>query len=434
MPNLNTIVGKFGAGKTSTAVDMMLAHIAKGGVVASNINLRAEPFISNIYQTAQAGFVHALKKLYNWTYKEGQFIYLPDVETVCITSSSGKPRHIPKAARFWEHIPRGLPDLHVLVFIDEAHKVWPKDAYSFMPTGDTDIISVMRHLNIELFWMTQHQEHVWVDLRRLNEDWYFLNNLKKGGLGLISRWPAMLRPFIQVFCMVVGLLLRPLLGRCPDVIRIRRFRSEDETAGNSYAGYPKYKRYSQLVLQSYDSPRAVDYVRTDDSASPDFRSTVPVAKPTAIPKKLIPVSIGFVFILFSVGSFVFGRSGSVPDLVSVPVPASNSIPVSAVLPVAIPLPVRSDKPIFYKWLSVVNGRASICLESGDVICSGESLPDSPLTILTVSDNRLLLSDRSVRRLVKLSTNSLSAVVSSRVPVPASGSGSPLPVLPLKRLF
>jgi|GEM_PF-6637945 len=420
MPNLNTIVGKFGSGKTSTAVDMMLAHMSKGGVVASNINLRSEPFISNIYQCAQAGFVHALRKLYNWEYREGQFIYLPDTELISITALTGKRRMIPKAARFWEHIPAGKPDLHVLVFIDEAHKVWPKDSYSFMPTGDTDIISVMRHLNVELFWMTQHQEHVWVDMRRLNEDWYFVNNLKKGGMGICSRFPLALRPIAQLIALLLGLILRPIIGRCPDVIRIRKFRSQEESKEFLYAGYPKYQRYSPLVLQSYDSPKAVSMIQMDSEASNDFRSGVPVVKPPSKFKKMAPsLLFGSAFLAVCV-SFSFGRS-SRPAVVPVPVsaPASNAV----ISPVSVAPVLRSrEKALLYKWFSVVGDRASVCLDSGEVVRSGELLPDSASALVTVSDDRLLLADGSIRRLVKVTSNAPPVVASSVVSSVASGFG------------
>jgi hypothetical protein len=409
MPNLNTIVGKIGGGKTSTAVSMMLEHMSKGGVVASNINLRDAPFISEIFKKAQAGFVYALKALYDWDYQEGQFIYLPDTEVIPIETSKGKMRFIPKAARFWEHIPRGKPDLHVLVFIDEAHKVWPKNAYEFMPSGDTDVVALIRHLNVELYWMSQHQEHVWIDMRRLTEDWLFVNSLKKGGLGIIARFPHGMREIFQFISLLLRLIFWPVLRLCPDYIRLRRFRSEEETSSNIYPGYPKIKRYNALVFQSYDSPVAARGVQMDETKQNDFRVKDAPKRRLVDFKKFAPLAAGIAVLFLSVlwGCARFSRPSKPPVV-------SSSFPAPAA--VVAPLPVVSvPSTLVYSWLFSVNGSFEIGLPDGSTLKNGDVWPSgSSLLLFAVINERLILSDGRAVRLVKtapvvVQSNSVSSI-------------------------
>ena len=242
MANLNAILGLFGVGKTGTASHMALEHMSKGGLVASNINFRAEPFISHKYGV-QCGFVHALRDIYGWEYQDGQFIFLDDTEMITIQDSKGKTRYVPLPVRFYEKVPRGKEDLHVMVIIDEAHKVFPKDAYTYMPCGETDIISVLRHLNIDLYIMTQAWEHVWTDMRRLTEEFYKIRNLRKNPINVSGQMPFFIRPIAEIFSGLLKLLLLPFRSLIPNMVILDCFLDVECFKKDRKDGYPKWKKY-----------------------------------------------------------------------------------------------------------------------------------------------------------------------------------------------
>lgn len=359
-PNLNCILGLFGDGKTATAMDMMLRHWARGGVVATNINVQANPYVSTKFGP-QAGFIWALKTLYNWDFKEGQLIRLSDEEQIEIISSRGKPIMVPRTARFWEDVPKGKHDLRIMVFIDEAHKTWGKNGYLYMPQEDTDIISIMRHLNIELYIMSQAWEHVWTDLRRLTQCFYRVNNLKNGGMGVVASLPPVLKLVISIPMEIIGFLLSPLLAYFPDYIRIRKFRGEKEDKKFIYKGYPKFKRFSTLVLGSYDSPEHVHSVDLAEDVPNDFRD---LGKAAELPKSVLVkkwggVVLGVALILFAFVKTVLAdkvsspavekrRSGVFGNLLGSSSDSSSAGLAKSVLfkPLVSPVPVFPSIPVF----------------------------------------------------------------------------------------
>lgn len=354
--NLTAIIGLFGGGKTSLAVYKMLKHMARGGVVCSNINLRADPFISKKFGV-QCGFRHCLKVVFDWEYQDGQYIYISDEEYVKIIDVKGKERSVPKTTRFWEYIPVGKDDLHVLAVIDECHKSWGKNAYLYMPQGDTNILAVLRHLNIHLYIMSQSWAFVWKDMRELTQDYYRVHNLKNGGFGVVGRLPLGLKQIVECFSALFKLILMPLKRFVPDYFRIRKFRSVQELKEFMHEGYPKHMKYRIEVLQSYDSPESVSKVNTANELPNDFRKRGGVVHEKKRFKK------GLVFsVLLGVGMLFFGfrsLSDFVPGAVAVAdvadIAGVGRVGLGAVSVDAVPVDAVPDSGVVeYKQLSFIS--------------------------------------------------------------------------------
>lgn len=137
------VAGEVGSGKTLIATrNWILPHIAKGGVVCTNVAIRLYPWSSLGYRKSYRGAIQVLRDVFKWEFQSGQLVQLP---TGCYTD-------------IHKYIPEGRPDLPVLVVLDEA-----LEGYDSLERGDNagrlkETLSFFRHcrkLRVNLLLITQ---------------------------------------------------------------------------------------------------------------------------------------------------------------------------------------------------------------------------------------------------------------------------------------
>jgi len=182
---IQTIEGRIGGGKTYTAMGWILNHLAKGGVVATNINIQVEKF-SDQYGKKQ-GIRSVLKIYFNYILKDNQIIFLSDTKTVKYSTKKGLV-DLNEIVMFYKLVPRGTPDQPVLVVIDEAHIHFPQDGYRNIPKEVLHFLTLSRHACVDVVFISQHIKNMWCQMLRLAQFRWAVRDMKKYGaqIGMFS--------------------------------------------------------------------------------------------------------------------------------------------------------------------------------------------------------------------------------------------------------
>lgn len=176
---IQTIEGRIGGGKTYTAMGWVCNHLVKGGVVASNINIQAEPFTDQYGK--KKGLRWVLKKHYGYDLQDGQIIYLSDTATVDYQTKKGVDQ-LNEIVMFYKLVPRGTPKKKVLVIIDEAHIHFPQDGYRSIPKEVLHFLTLSRHACVDVVFISQHVKNMWCQMTRLAQFRWAVRDLKEYGI------------------------------------------------------------------------------------------------------------------------------------------------------------------------------------------------------------------------------------------------------------
>lgn len=187
--------GLIGGGKTYYAVLRMLSYMAHGGCVVSNIRLKFSPwknehslFKGKFNKEFNAmGCIEYLKRFNSWNYQEGQYRYI-DNKHLSVEGVVTK-------------LPKGLPDLPVLMVWDEGADFWDSEERA---TADKEFLSLLRHsrkLGMDFLFIVQ--EFTELNKRIRNQVayvWRFLDmaTFRIPGLGIGCGWIPMLKNQIRV--------------------------------------------------------------------------------------------------------------------------------------------------------------------------------------------------------------------------------------------
>jgi hypothetical protein len=176
---IQMIEGKIGGGKSYTAMGWICNHLAKGGVVATNINIQLDEFEDQYGK--KRGLRWALKRHYNYEVQDCQYIHLSDVETVDYITKKGVTQ-LNQIVMFYKIVPRGTPDMPLLVVIDEAHLHFPNDGYRTIPREVLNFLTLSRHACVDIVFISQHVKNMWCQMTRLSEYRWAVRDMKKFGI------------------------------------------------------------------------------------------------------------------------------------------------------------------------------------------------------------------------------------------------------------
>lgn len=185
--------GRIGGGKTYLAVTRILAHLAKGGTVVTNVELLPD------------GCACYLAKHYGLQMDPSAIRFLNEEET----------------GFFHKHLIGGTKELPVLAVIDEAH-LW-FNARDTMQTGSTKralltFLSQSRKLGVDVIFIVQKEENLEAQFRRLASELWRMKDLSKlriPGFGIQYPWPHIIAFRLDA---ANGLLMeRKIIRRTHDV-------------------------------------------------------------------------------------------------------------------------------------------------------------------------------------------------------------------------
>ena len=192
---IQTIEGRIGGGKTYTAMGWICNHLAKGGVVATNINIQLDSF------TDQYGEKRGIREIllieFDYVLQDGQIIYLSDTEMVAYNTGK-KVVELNAIVMFYKLVPRGTPDKPVMVVIDEAHIHFPQDGYRSIPREVLNFLTLSRHACVDVVFISQHIKNMWCQMLRLAQFRWAIRDMRKYGLpvgffNLPWPWPHFLQ-------------------------------------------------------------------------------------------------------------------------------------------------------------------------------------------------------------------------------------------------
>ena len=190
---ISILEGRIGGGKTLLSVCMILAHLAKGGTVITNVDL-------NLSGCAAYLLKHKGLKM------DPAAITILDEEQV---------------SNFHKYLLSGSRDLPVLVVIDEAH-LWfnAKDSAVTAATKRAllTFLSQSRKLSVDLIFIVQAAENLESQFRRLAQEIWRMRDLTKivvPVLGLKWPWPDTLAFRIDAASGMV--MQRKLIRRTQDI-------------------------------------------------------------------------------------------------------------------------------------------------------------------------------------------------------------------------
>ncbi len=193
---IQTVEGRLGGSKTYSVVRWICNHLASGGVVATNINLQLEPFTDQYGD--KRGLRWVLDKEYGYVLRDEQVISLSDTRTVAYETKKGVFQ-LNEIVMFYKLVPRGTPEMPLLVAIDEAHIHFPQNGYRSIPMEVLHFLTLSRHACVDIIFISQHIKNMWCQMFRLAEFRWSCRDLQKYGipLGLINL-PWLLPNFLRV--------------------------------------------------------------------------------------------------------------------------------------------------------------------------------------------------------------------------------------------
>jgi len=185
---IETFEGRLGGGKSYTAVQRIIAVLASGGFVATNIKLMLEPWVHKKYGK-QRGLREYLKRRYKWDLRDDQIIPLPDYEYLDFESrQDGKKYRLSKLQAFWTLIPV-IEDGVILVVIDEAHFHFPQSGFRSIPNDVIEFLTLSRHRQTDIIFISQHIKNMWCQMSRLAQYRWEFRDLKKYGMYIKGNFP-----------------------------------------------------------------------------------------------------------------------------------------------------------------------------------------------------------------------------------------------------
>ncbi len=192
---IQTIEGRLGGGKTYTAMGWICNHLAKGGVVATNINIQLDGFEDQYGK--KRGIRWVLKKHFQYVLQDSQIIHLSDTATVDYESKKGVIQ-LNEIAMFYKLVPRGTPKQPVLVVIDEAHIHFAQDGYRSIPKEVLHFLTLSRHACVDVVFISQHVKNMWCQMTRLAQYRWAVRDMRKYGLPFgVFNLPWLLPHFLQ---------------------------------------------------------------------------------------------------------------------------------------------------------------------------------------------------------------------------------------------
>ena len=186
---IQTVEGKLGGSKTYMVMGWICNQLAKGGIVATNINIQLDAFEDQFGK--KRGLRWVLDKHYNYTLQDRQLIRLSDVNTVPYEAKKGVVDLL-EIVMFYKMIPRGTPECPVFVAIDEAHLHFPQDGFRTIPNEVLAFLTLSRHACVDIVFISQHIKNMWCQMARLAEYRWGVRDMKKYGVpvGFVNLpWP-----------------------------------------------------------------------------------------------------------------------------------------------------------------------------------------------------------------------------------------------------
>jgi len=144
---IDGVTGDVGGGKSYYVVSEGIRHLSRGGVWATNIDVKVDRWYSERYKRHYAGCRHILRDLFGWELQVGQIITLPP--------------------DCWDYVhellPESLPDYPVLCTLDEA-----LEGYDSLDRGESgkrlrSVLSFVRHCrkySVNLQYLVQTMEEL----------------------------------------------------------------------------------------------------------------------------------------------------------------------------------------------------------------------------------------------------------------------------------
>jgi len=127
---IEIFVGEVGSGKTLVAIGRrIIPHLARGGIVCTNIEIKLYPWSSLRYRKSYDGTIKVLQDRYDWDLQAGQIIQLP---RDCFD-------------KVHTMIPSGTPSNPVLLVLDEVLEGFDSMDRNDNATRLRDVLSFIRH-------------------------------------------------------------------------------------------------------------------------------------------------------------------------------------------------------------------------------------------------------------------------------------------------
>lgn len=194
---IQTVEGRIGGGKTYMVAGWICNHLARGGIVATNINLQLEAFEDQYGE--KIGLRAVLKLHFGYVLKDSQIIRLSDLKKVPYTKEGGKVVELKEITMFYKLVPRGTPDMPLMVVIDEAHIHFPQDGYRTIPREVLEFLTLSRHAGVDVVFISQHIKNMWCQMFRLSEFRWGVRDMKKYGFQwMFINWPWFFPHFLMV--------------------------------------------------------------------------------------------------------------------------------------------------------------------------------------------------------------------------------------------
>lgn len=185
--------GRIGGGKTYLAVTRILAHLAKGGTVYTNVELNLD------------GCEKYLRKHYGVEMDRSCVVELDEQQTW----------------DFHRHLRQGEPDLPTLAVVDEAHLWFNARDHAITAATRRGLLTFMsqsRKLCVDVILIVQAIENLDAQFRRLAQEVWRMKDMSKLRLPLIGiQYPW---PHTFVFRMDAGakqIMERKILRRSKDI-------------------------------------------------------------------------------------------------------------------------------------------------------------------------------------------------------------------------
>lgn len=167
---IEIFTGRLGGGKTYSAVERVIQLFRQGGICYTNVQLNMDyikPFIARKY-----GIEIDCGK---------QYVYLDNG----------------KIGSFHNHVSAGSDEIPALVLIDEAHLFFNSRDWSKTSRDVLTFLTQTRKVRINVIMITQHQDNIDKQFRRLVQYYWTFRDMKKFRLPLLGiYWP--LNQILQV--------------------------------------------------------------------------------------------------------------------------------------------------------------------------------------------------------------------------------------------
>ena len=178
------------------AMGWICNHLAKGGVVASNINIQIDSFEDQYGK--KKGIRTVLWEKFSYRLKDEQIITLSDTELIPYQDGR-KTLQLNSIVMFYKKVPRGTPSQPVLVVIDEAHIHFPQDAYRGIPREVLHFLTFSRHACVDVVFISQHIKNMWCQMSRLTQFRWAVRDMRKYGVPVgVFNFPWFFPHFLQI--------------------------------------------------------------------------------------------------------------------------------------------------------------------------------------------------------------------------------------------